>query len=136
MKSVPLSKPFLDAEIRDAVLAALDSGRYILADQCAAFEQELAAYVGTAHCVLSSSWTAAVLLAHEAMDLRPGDEVIVPAHTVFPTIEPLLHRGAVPVFVDIDDSYCLDPDAVEAAVGPRTVGIIPVHLYEIGRAHV
>jgi dTDP-4-amino-4,6-dideoxygalactose transaminase len=128
-KSVPLSKPFLDADIRAAVLGALESGRYILAEQCAAFEQELAAYVGVAHCVLSSSWTAAVLLVHEAMGLRPGDEVIVPAHTAFPTIEPLLHRGAIPVFVDIDDSYCLDPAAVEAAVGPRTVGIIPVHLY-------
>lgn len=129
MRNVPLSKPHLDADIRAAVLRALDSGRYILAEECAAFEEELAAYVGTAHCVLSSSWTAAVLLVHEAMDLRPGDEVIVPAHTAFPTIEPLLHRGAIPVFVDIDDTYCLDPDAVAAAVGPRTVGIIPVHLY-------
>ena len=129
MKSIPLSKPYLDAEIRAAVLSALDSGHYILAEQCAAFERELAEYVGVGHCVLSSSWTAAVLLLHEAMGLQPGDEVIVPAHTAFPTIEPLLHRGAVPVFVDVDETYCLDPAAVEAAAGPRTVGIIPVHLY-------
>jgi dTDP-4-amino-4,6-dideoxygalactose transaminase len=129
LRTVPLSRPYLDAEIRAAVLSTLESGRYILAEQCAAFEAELASYVGTAHCVLSSSWTAAVMLAHEAMGLRPGDEVIVPAHTAFPTIEPLLHRGAVPVFVDVDDTFCLDPAAVEAAVGPRTVGIIPVHLY-------
>ncbi len=111
------------------MLSSLESGRYILAEQCAAFERELAEYVGVRYCVLSSSWTAAVTLLHEAMDLRPGDEVIVPAHTAFPTIEPLIHRGALPVFVEVDDSYCLDPAAVEAAVSARTVGIIPVHLY-------
>lgn len=129
MRTVPLSRPYLDADIRAAVLAALDSGRYILGEECAAFEHELAQYVGVKHCVLSSSWTAAVMLLHEAMDLRPGDEVIVPSHTAFPTIEPLIHRGATPVFVDVDDTFCLDPVAVESAVGPRTVGIIPVHLY-------
>jgi dTDP-4-amino-4,6-dideoxygalactose transaminase len=111
------------------VLAALESGRYILADQCAAFERELADYIGMRYCVLSSSWTAAVMLLHEAMTLRPGDEVIVPAHTAFPTIEPLLHRGAIPVFVEVDDTYCMDSAAAEAAVTQRTVGIIPVHLY-------
>jgi len=127
--SIPLSKPYLGADVRAAVLAALDSGRYILAEQCDAFEQEFARYVGAKHCVLSSSWTAAVTLLHEAMGLRGGDEVIVPSHTAFPTIEPLIHCGARPVFVDVDDTYCLDPAAVEAALGPRTVGIIPVHLY-------
>ena len=129
MKNIPLARPFINPEIRDAVMAALESGRYILSEQCAAFERELAGYVGMRHCVLSSSWTAAVMLLHDAITLAPGDEVIVPAHTAFPTIEPLLHRGAVPVFVDVDDTHCLDPAAAEAAVTPRTVGIIPVHLY-------
>lgn len=129
MKKIPLSKVLLNDDVRQAALTALESGRYILADQCAAFEAELAEYIGMQHCVLSSSWTAAVFLLHQAMDLEPGDEVIVPAHTAFPTIEPLIHRGAKPVFVDIDESYCVDPEAVAAAVTPRTVGIIPVHLY-------
>jgi dTDP-4-amino-4,6-dideoxygalactose transaminase len=129
METIPLSRPFLDREIREAVMAALESGRYILGEQCAAFERELAQYVGVKHCVLSSSWTAAVMLVHEAMGLEPGDEVIVPAHTAFPTIEPLLHRGAVPVFVEVDDTCCIDPEAAAAAVTARTVGIIPVHLY-------
>ena len=61
--------------------------------------------------------------------MKPGDEVIVPSHTAFPTMEPLIHCGARPVFVDIDDTYCLDVGLVEAAITPRTVGIIPVHLY-------
>src|SRR3954466_5831300 len=129
MNKIELSHPHIDDDIRRAVMAVLESGRYILGSECAAFERELARYVGVQHCVLSSSWTAAVMLLHEAMDLAPGDEVIVPSHTAFPTIEPLIHRGAVPVFVDVDDTYCVDMAAVEAAITPRTVGIIPVHLY-------
>lgn len=129
MKNIPLSKVFLNEEIREAVLEATNSGRYILAEQCAAFEEELAKYIGMKYCVLSSSWTAATFLLHQAMELSEGDEVIVPAHTAFPTIEPLIHLGAKPVFVDVDETFCLDPDAVAASVTSRTVGIIPVHLY-------
>jgi dTDP-4-amino-4,6-dideoxygalactose transaminase len=104
MKNVPLSRPHIDDDIRRAVMTALESGRYILGSECAAFEQELAQYVGVEHCVLSSSWTAAVMLLHEAMELQPGDEVVVPSHTAFPTIEPLIHRGAIAVFVEVVDS--------------------------------
>ena len=129
MKKIPLSHVTITDELRQAVLKAVDSGRYILADQCAAFEKELAAYVGMKHCILSTSWTTAVYLLHEAMGLKKGDEIIVPSHTAFPSIEPMIHHGARPVFVDIDDSYCADPKAIEAAITPRTVGILPVHLY-------
>ena len=127
--AIPLSHLTIDDAIRQAALGALESGRYILAEQCAAFERELAAYVGRKHCVLSSSWTAAVQLLHIAQGVTPGDEIIVPSHTAFPSIEPMIHAGARPVFVDVDDSYCLDPLAVAAALTPRTVGVIPVHLY-------
>jgi len=129
MVKIPLSKVFLNDEIRDAAAAALDSGMYILGAQCAAFERELAEYTGTRHAVLSSSWTAATLLLLQTMDLSAGDEVIVPSHTAFPTVEPIILVGAKPVFVDVDDSYCMDPEQVAAAIGPRTVGIMPVHLY-------
>ena len=129
MKKIPLSHVTITDELRQAVLKAVDSGRYILADQCKAFESELAAYIGMKHCVLSTSWTTAVFLLHEAMGLKEGDEVIVPSHTAFPSIEPMIHHGAKPIFVDVDDSYCADPKAIEAAITPRTVGIMPVHLY-------
>ena len=129
MKKIPLSQVTITDEVRQAVLKAVDSGRYILADQCQAFEKELAAYVGMKHCILSTSWTTAVYLLHGAMGLKEGDEVIVPSHTAFPSIEPMIHHGAKPVFVDIDDTYCADPKAIEAAITPRTVGILPVHLY-------
>jgi dTDP-4-amino-4,6-dideoxygalactose transaminase len=63
------------------------------------------------------------------MGIQPGDEVLVPSHTAFPSIEPMIHCGAKPVFIDIDETYCLDVDLLEAAITPRTVGILPVHLY-------
>jgi len=129
VRRIPLSIPFVDDEVRQAVLKAVDSRRYILAGECEAFEGELAHSVGRKHAVLSTSWTSAVYLLHLAMGLRAGDEVLVPSHTAFPTIEPMMHCGARPVFIDIDDTYCMDPNLLEAAITPRTVGIMPVHLY-------
>ena len=110
-------------------MRALDSGSYILAKECEAFEAELAAYIGTKEAVLCSSWTAGAFLLHHAMGVRPGDEILVPSHTAFPSIEPMLHRGAKPIFIDIDETYCLNVDLLEASITPRTVGILPVHLY-------
>jgi perosamine synthetase len=129
MQKIPLSKCFVNDEVRNAALRALDSGQYILGKECQAFEAELAAHTGVKHCVLGSSWTMIVYMLHLAMGLKPGDEVLVPSHTAFPTMEPLIHCGATPVFIDIDDTYCMDAGQIEAAITPRTVGIIPVHLY-------
>jgi perosamine synthetase len=129
MQKISLSKCFVGPEVEEAALRALRSGVYILGSECKAFEAELAAHAGTKQCVLGSSWTMIVYMMHLAQGLKPGDEVIVPSHTAFPTMEPLMHCGATPVFVDIDDTFCMDPAAVAAAITPRTVGIIPVHLY-------
>src|SRR5436190_602100 len=70
-----------------------------------------------------------VYLLHQLQGVGPGDEIIVPSHTAFPTMEPLIHLGARPVFVDVDDTYVMDLEQVEAAITPRTVGIIPVYIY-------
>lgn len=129
MQKIPLSKCFVNDEVRSAALRALDSGQYILGKECQAFEAELAAHTGVKHSVLGSSWTMIVYMLHLAMGLKPGDEVLVPSHTAFPTMEPLIHCGATPVFIDIDDTYCMDAGQIEGAITPRTVGIIPVHLY-------
>ena len=128
MKKIPLSRVFLNDGIREAALRALNSESYILARECEAFEAELADYIGTKHAVLCSSWTAGGFLLHRAMGLKPGDEILVPSHTAFPTIEPMIHFGAKPVFIDIDETYCLDVDLLEASITPRTVGILRVHL--------
>jgi perosamine synthetase len=129
MQKIPLSKCFVNAEVEEAALRALRSGQYILGKECQAFETELAAHTGVQHCVLGSSWTMIVLLLHELQGIGPGDEILVPSHTAFPTMEPLIHRGARPVFYDIDDTFCLDVEQLESLITPRTVGIIPVHLY-------
>lgn len=129
MQKIPLSKSFVNDEVKQAALRAIESGWYILAKECEAFEAELAKHTGTKHAVLSSSLTAGMYLLHLAMDLRSGDEVIVPSHTAFAGIEPMIHCGAKPVFVDVDDTYCLDTEQLENVITPRTVGIMPVHLY-------
>src|SRR6202030_3415608 len=129
MKKLPLSRVFVNDEVRDAAMRAINSGWYILGEECEAFEAELAAFVGTKEAVLCSSWTTGALMLHHAMGVCPGDEILVPSHTAFPSIEPMIHRGARPVVIDIDETFCLDVDLLEASITSRTVGILPVHLY-------
>jgi dTDP-4-amino-4,6-dideoxygalactose transaminase len=130
---IQLSKPYVTQEIKDAVLRVIDGGNFILGKESEAFEKEMAAHTGAKHCVLSANWTAAIYLLCLAMKragkLKPGDEVILPSHTAFPSCEPFIHAGAVVKFVDVDESYTADPAAIEKAVTPKTVGILPVHIY-------
>jgi dTDP-4-amino-4,6-dideoxygalactose transaminase len=126
---VPLSRPPVDDEIKAAVMAAIDSRQYILGPECRAFEEEFARYNGAKHAVLTSSATAALWMALEAFGVKSSDEVLVPSHTAFPTIEAICFAGAVPIFVDVDDSYTVDLEDAAAKVTPRTVGFVPVHLY-------
>jgi len=126
---IPLSRPPVDDEIKAAVLKAVESGQYILGPECKAFEKEFAAYNGARHAVLTSSATAALWMTLRALGATEGDEILVPAHTAFPTIEAICFAGATPVFVDIDDTYTVDVKDAAAKVTPRTVGFVPVHLY-------
>jgi len=120
----------LRAAIDEAVLEVLASGQFISGARVAALEQAIAALCGVAHGVAVASGTDALVLPLLALDVRPGDEVITTPFTFFAPTEMLLLRGARPVFVDIDpETFCLDPAQVEAAITPRTVGILPVHLY-------
>ena len=127
--SVPLSRPPVDDEIKAAVLAAIDSRQYILGPESKAFEQEFARYTGSKHAVLTSSATAAIWMALKAFGVKTDDEVLVPSHTAFPTVEAVCFAGAVPIFVDVDDSYTVDLEDAAAKVSARTVGFVPVHLY-------
>ncbi len=129
MTSIPLSRPPIDDEIKQAVLAAIDSRQYILGPQCRELETELAKYTGTMHAVLTSSATAALWMTVRALGVKPGDEIIVPSHTAFPTVEAICFAGATPTFVDADDWYAIDPKDAAAKVTSKTVGIVPVHLY-------
>jgi len=126
---VPLSRPPVDDEIKAAVLAAIDSRQYILGPESRAFEQEFARYTGSKHAVLTSSGTAALWVTLKAFGVKADDEVLVPSHTAFPTVEAVCFAGAVPVFVDVNDSYTVDLEDAAAKVSARTVGFVPVHLY-------
>jgi dTDP-4-amino-4,6-dideoxygalactose transaminase len=119
----------VDDEIKKAVLAAIDARQYVLGPQCREFEAELARYVGVRHCVLSSSATAGLWLTLQALGVKAGDEILVPSHTAFPTIEAICFAEATPVFVDADPFYTMDPADGAAKATPRTVGLMPVHLY-------
>lgn len=92
------------------------------------FEAELARRTGSAHCHLCASGTAALRTALAACGVGAGDEVVVPPFTFVATVEAVLAAGAVPVFAEIDETLCLDPDALEAALSPRTKAVIPVHM--------
>ncbi|MHC5211955.1 MAG: DegT/DnrJ/EryC1/StrS family aminotransferase [Planctomycetota bacterium] len=119
-----------EREIRQAVLRVLESGRYLLADELAAFESEFAAAVGVGHAVGVSSGTDALVLALRALDIGPEDEVVVPALTAAPTAMAVCAAGARLVLADVDaETLTLDPDALAEALSPRTRAVIPVHLY-------
>src|SRR3990172_8178918 len=95
----------------------------------AAFEDAFAAWTGAAHCVATSSGTTAIHTALAALDIGPGDEVIVPAHTFIASATPVLHQRAVPVFADADpDTYCLSPESAAERITARTKAIVAVHL--------
>src|SRR5438445_12408887 len=102
--TIPLSRPPVDDELKAAVIAAVESGQYILGPECKAFEKEFAAYNGARHAVLTTSATAALWLAIKAFGAKAGDEILVPAHTAFPTIEAICFAGVTPVFVHIHDT--------------------------------
>ena len=127
--TIPLSRPPVDDEIKQAVLAVMDSRQWILGPECKAFEAELARYAGVKHGVLTNSATAGLWLTFKAFGVKAGDEILVPSHTAFPTIEAICFADATPVFVDADAFYTMDAADAAAKVTPRTVGIVPVHLY-------
>ena len=102
----------------------LRNGRYRVRE----FERAFAARMGTAHAQAVNSGTTAQLVAMLAMGVRPGDEVITQSFTFVATVETIIAIGAVPVIVDIDDTYNMDPAALERAITPRTKLIVPVHM--------
>jgi dTDP-4-amino-4,6-dideoxygalactose transaminase len=131
--------PFLElgpayAEIQDdieaAILASLRSGWYIGGHDVEAFEASFAAYTGTKHCVGVANGLDALRLALIAMEVGPGDEVIVPSNTFIATWLAVSQCGATPIPVEpLESTYNLDPERIEAGITKRTKAVIPVHLY-------
>jgi dTDP-4-amino-4,6-dideoxygalactose transaminase len=133
------SVPFVDLSVQHRQIAGevdqgfaevLARGDYIGGRSVTLFEQEYAEYSQVAHCVGVANGTDALEMALRALDIRFGDEVILPANTFIATAEAVVRAGGVPVLVDVDDEALLiDPALVEAAVTDRTHSIIPVDLY-------
>jgi len=126
--------PVLGEDERRGVLGVLDRGVLSgqLAPEVRGLEREFGAFIGARYCLATNSGTAALHLALIGAGVQAGDEVIVPAFTFVATAMAVLHQGAVPVFVDVEPrTFGLDPARVEAAIGPRTRAIVPVHLHGV-----
>jgi len=120
----------LKVELDRAVQQVLDDGWFILGKNVSAFEQEFAAYCGTAHAIGVGNGTDALQLALMARGVGPGDEVITAPNSATFTALAISATGALPKFVDVHpDSFNLDPAKLLEAIGPRTRAVMPVHLY-------
>jgi len=120
----------IEAELAARFRRIFDEGSYVLGPEVREFEQAFADYLDVAACAGLGNGTDALILALRALGLAPGDEVIVPAFSFFATAEAVALLGGRPVFCDVEpETLNLDPRDAAARIGPRTVGIIGVHLY-------
>lgn len=120
----------IKSEIDEAIASVIRDSSFIRGPHVDRFEREFADVVEVKHCVSCANGTDAIWLALKALKVKPGDEVITTAHSWISTSAMITHAGANVVFVDTDGvTFTIDPAAIEAAITPRTVGIIPVHLY-------
>jgi len=125
---IPFHKPLITEDEITEVVEAIRSGWWTTGPKSIRFEKEFNTYIGAKHSIAASSWTAAAHLALEAIGLKEGDEVIVPAITFTATAEIVCYFKAKPVIVDVQkDSFNIDPLEVEKAITERTKAIIPVH---------
>lgn len=120
----------IKSEIDEAIAGVIASSAFIRGPYVEKFENEFSAEVGANHCVSCANGTDALYIAMRALGVKAGDEVIVPAHSWIATSETVTQARATVVFADTDSTtYTIDPAAITSKISPRTVGIIPVHLY-------
>lgn len=120
----------MKSEIDEALTRVAESQHFILGPEVQLLEKNLSAYLRVKHAVGVSSGTDALLIALMAIDLKPGDEVILPTFSFFATAGVVARMNAVPVFADIDPvTFNIDPDDIERRITNKTKAVIPVHLY-------
>jgi len=120
----------LGGEIRERWAAVLADQAFVGGREVEAFERDFAGYLGAAGCVAVANGTDALTLALKALDLRPGDEVIVPSFTFIGTAGSVVWAGGRPVFADVEpETLNIDPASVAERIGSKTVGVIGVHLF-------
>jgi perosamine synthetase len=129
-RRIPLARPMIGEREEELVLGVLRSGELSLGSLTPAFEQAFAERVGTAHAIACSSGTGGLHIAVHRLGLGPGDEVITSPYSFVASANVIRYTGATPVFAEIDErTFNVDPDAVRAAVTPRTKAILPVHIF-------
>ncbi len=126
---VPLSVPTITGEMKKAALEVLDSHRYIKGPKVSEFEEKFAKYCGVSCGSAVSNGTSAIYLALKALNIGPGDEVIVPSFSFIASATPILFAGAKPVFVDVGQDYLMDIDDIQKKITKKTKAVICVHLY-------
>jgi UDP-2-acetamido-2-deoxy-ribo-hexuluronate aminotransferase len=120
----------LKNEINASVMACMENGAFVRGREVTEFESALGHYIGGAHVISCANGTDALQIALMALDLEPGDEVIVPSFTFVASVEVIALLGLKPIVVDVDpDTFLMRPEDIEPSLSPRTRAIIPVHLY-------
>ena len=115
-------------EINKELESVLVSARFIMGEKIEKFENELKEFIDVKHAIGCASGTDALLLSLLALDVHPGDEIIVPAYTYIASATCILQNNCIPIFVDIDpDTYNIDPERIEEAITDRTRAIMVVH---------
>jgi perosamine synthetase len=127
---IPISKPWLGDEEKQAVAAVLESGQLAQGARVSEFEERFAEYCRVRHAVATSSGTTALWVALLAHGIGPGDEVITSPFTFIASANAILYTGAKPVFVDIEpDTFNIDARQIEAKITSHTKAILPIHLF-------
>ncbi len=130
MMKIPLSKPVLDEEMRNAALDALQNERFVMGESVFKFEEEFAKYCGAKYAVSTGSGTSALQLSLIALGVARGDDVVTTPFSFVATANAALHVGAVPVFADVDvGTFNIDIELAKEKVTDKTRAVIPVHLY-------
>jgi dTDP-4-amino-4,6-dideoxygalactose transaminase len=119
-------KPAIDSAMQEVVAKA----QFINGPEVQSFQKDLETYLNVKHVIPCANGTDALQMAMMGLGLKPGDEVITPSFTYIATTEVIALLGLIPVFVEVDQStFCIDPEAIEKAITPKTKAIVPVHLY-------
>src|SRR6478609_4588109 len=125
----PLGQQFAHVDsVFEELRALVASGDFTLGKPVQEFEAMFASAVGVKHAIGVASGTDALKIPLRALGIGPGDEVITAANTFYATVGAIAEAGARPVFIDCDDTFCMNVDLLEKAITPRTRAIIPVHL--------
>lgn len=120
----------IKTDVDSAIASVIDKAQFINGPEVHAFQKELEDFLGVKHVIPCANGTDALQIALMALGLEPGDEVITPSFTYIATTEVMALLGLTPVFVEVDEqTFCIDPKAIEQAITSKTKAIVPVHLY-------